>query len=86
MAMTGKERVFAALRHETPDAVPWVPFVGVHAGKLKGYNATEMLTDVDKLVDALLAVNQLYMPDGQPVVPISPAEYSDSSSRSARGL
>jgi len=68
MAMTGKERVFAALRHETPDTVPWVPFAGVHAGKLKGYRATEMLTDVDKLVDALLAVNQLYMPDGQPVV------------------
>ena len=39
MAMTGKERVFAALRHQVPDAVPWVPFAGVHAGKLVGYSA-----------------------------------------------
>jgi uroporphyrinogen decarboxylase len=68
MAMTGKERVFAALRHQVPDAVPWVPFAGVHAGKLVGYSAIEVLTDVEKLVEALLAVNRLYMPDGQPVV------------------
>ncbi|MEN6479279.1 MAG: uroporphyrinogen decarboxylase family protein [Anaerolineales bacterium] len=68
MSMTGRERLLATLRHESADKVPWVPFAGVHAGRLKGYSATEMLTDVDKLVSSLLAVNQLYMPDGQPVV------------------
>ena len=68
MTMTGKERLLAALRHESTDRVPWVPFAGVHAGKLKGHSATEVLTDVDKLVESLLAVNALYMPDGQPVV------------------
>jgi len=68
MAMTGKERLFTAMRHEETDAVPWTPFAGVHAGKLKGYSATEVLTDADKLSESLLAVNHLYMPDGQPVV------------------
>ena len=29
--------VLAALRHESLPAAPWVPFAGVHAGKLKGY-------------------------------------------------
>jgi len=66
--MNGKERIFSSLRHETPDTVPWVPFAGVHAGKLKGYNATEVLTDSKKLLDALLEVNRLYDPDGQPVM------------------
>jgi uroporphyrinogen decarboxylase len=40
----------------------------VHAGKLKGYSAIEVLKDQNKLVDALLEVNKLYNPDGQPVV------------------
>lgn len=42
---TPKELLFATLRHEKTDAVPWVPFSGVHSGKLTGYNATEVLTD-----------------------------------------
>ncbi len=66
--MNGKERVFSVLRHQTPDAVPWVPFAGVHAGHLKGYNAREVLTDGDKLLASLLEVNRLYDPDGQPVI------------------
>lgn len=64
----GKELLLAALRHEQVPAVPWVPFAGVHAGKLRGYSALEVLTDARKLVDSLLAVNQVYDPDGQPVV------------------
>nr|HMN63331.1 uroporphyrinogen decarboxylase family protein [Anaerolinea sp.] len=64
----GKELLLAALRHERVPAVPWVPFAGVHAGKLRGYSALEVLTDARKLVDSLLAVNQVYDPDGQPVI------------------
>jgi uroporphyrinogen decarboxylase len=64
----GKELVFAALRHESTPRVPWIPFAGVHAGKLKNYSGREILTDADKLVESLLAVNELYVPDGQPVV------------------
>jgi len=66
--MNGKQRIFAVLNHEIPDTVPWVPFAGVHAGKLMGYNAREVLTDGKKLLESLLEVNRLYDPDGQPVV------------------
>lgn len=63
-----KELLFAAMKHEETSAVPWVPFAGVHAGSLKGYNARQVLTEPDKLLDALLEVNRQYDPDGQPVV------------------
>jgi uroporphyrinogen decarboxylase len=66
--ISGKELIFAALRHEALPATPWVPFAGIHAGKLKGYSALELLTDGEKLVEALIAVNQVYDPDGQPVM------------------
>ena len=56
--MQPKDILFAALRHETTDQTPWVPFAGVHAGKLKGYTATEVLTDGDKLFDSLVEVNR----------------------------
>ncbi len=65
---TGKELLLATLRHEPVDAVPWLPFAGVHAGKLKNYDATEVLTDGDKLFESLLEVNRVYDPDGQPVL------------------
>jgi uroporphyrinogen decarboxylase len=66
--MNGKERVFAALSHKQVDVVPWVPFAGVHAGKLKGFNAQEVLSDGEKLLASLLEVNRIYDPDGQPVM------------------
>nr|MBP8856056.1 uroporphyrinogen decarboxylase [Oscillospiraceae bacterium] len=66
--MTGKELLFQTLRHEPTPRAPWVPFAGVHAGALIGADATEVLTNEDSLVNALLEVNRLYMPDGQPVV------------------
>jgi uroporphyrinogen decarboxylase len=66
--MTGKERVLAAFRGEVPDHTPWVPFAGIHAGRLKGYSPRRVLTDVDALVESLLEVNRLYRPDGQPVM------------------
>ena len=64
----GKELVFQALRHEKPDSIPWVPFAGVHAGAVKGYTAEEMLKDADKIVESLIEVNRLYMPDGLPIL------------------
>ncbi|MEL7602705.1 MAG: uroporphyrinogen decarboxylase family protein, partial [Bacillota bacterium] len=66
--MTGKELIFQTFRHETTQRVPWVPFAGVHAGKLKGYNAREILTDEEKLFSSLMEVHKLYMPDGMPIV------------------
>jgi uroporphyrinogen decarboxylase len=64
----GKELIFKTLRHEHTDEMPWVPFAGVHAGKLKGYTAEEVLRDSDKLVESLLEVKRMYAPDGMPVL------------------
>ena len=64
----GKELIFKTLRHEMTEETPWVPFAGVHAGKLTGYTAEEMLTDEDKLVESLLEVNKIYTPDGMPII------------------
>jgi len=66
--MNGRQRIFSVFNHRKPDSVPWVPFAGVHAGQLKGYNAQEVLTDGKKLLASLLEVNHLYDPDGQPVM------------------
>jgi len=63
-----KDLIIKTLRHEKVDRVPWVPFAGVHAGKLKGYTAREVLTDGDKLFESLLEVDKLYMPDGMPIM------------------
>ncbi len=63
-----KELIFQTLNHEKTDAIPWVPFAGVHAGKLVGHTAEEVLREEDKLVEAVLAVNKLYAPDGLPVL------------------
>ncbi|NTW71806.1 MAG: uroporphyrinogen decarboxylase [Eubacteriaceae bacterium] len=64
----GKDLIIKVMNHETIDRVPWVPFAGVHAGKLKGFTAKEVLTDGQKLYESLLEVNKLYKPDGMPVV------------------
>lgn len=63
-----KDLLLRTLRHEETERAPWVPFAGVHAAKLKGYTATEMLTDADKAFESLMEVNRLYKPDGQPVI------------------
>ena len=63
-----KDLLIRTLHHEKVDRAPWVPFAGVHAGSLKGYTATEMLTDADKAFESLMEVNRLYKPDGQPVI------------------
>lgn len=65
---SGKSRLLQSLKHEPTSAIPWVPFAGVHAGKLKDHTAIEVLTDGDKLLESLLEVNRLYDPDGQPVL------------------
>lgn len=68
MPAHGKSLLLKTLQHQPTAAVPWVPFAGVHAGKLLGYDAKAVLTDGEKLLSALLEVNRLYDPDGQPVI------------------
>lgn len=65
---SGRKLLFESLENKIVQRPPWVPFAGVHAGKLKGYGADEVLTDKSKLVQSLLEVNRVYSPDGQPVV------------------
>lgn len=66
--MSGRELILRTLAHEPTPAVPWVPFAGVHVGKLKGYTAREVLVNPDALFESLLEANRLYTPDGQPVM------------------
>lgn len=66
--MTGKEKIIKLLNKETIDSIPWVPFSGVHSGKLKGYTAQEFLQNKDILVESVLEVNKIYQPDGLPVI------------------
>ncbi|MGC9350226.1 MAG: uroporphyrinogen decarboxylase family protein [Anaerolineae bacterium] len=68
MESSGKDLLLATLQGGSVEGIPWVPFAGVHAGKLVGYDAQEVLTDEDKLFEALMAVNRTYDPDGQPVL------------------
>jgi uroporphyrinogen decarboxylase len=64
----GKNQLFDTLQHKPLSRASWVPFAGVHAGKLTGYTALEVLTDGDKLLESLLAVHRIYQPDGMPVM------------------
>lgn len=66
--MTPKERIIKTLHHEETDQVAWIPFAGVHAGKLMGYDATEVLQDGEKLFQSLMKVKKLYKPSGLPVI------------------
>jgi uroporphyrinogen decarboxylase len=67
MKRNGLDVIQRVMQHEVMDEIPWVPYVGVHAGYLKGYSASEVLRDEDKLLESLLAANDLYKPDGQVV-------------------
>ncbi len=63
-----KQILLDILSHKPTTRPAWVPFAGIHAGKLIGANAIEQLTDSDKMYQSLMEVNRLYMPDGQPVL------------------
>ncbi len=65
---SGKKLLFDSLERKPVSRAPWVPFAGIHAGKLKSYMAIEVLKDKRKLLESLLEVNRLYRPDGQPVL------------------
>ncbi len=63
-----KQILFDSLSHRKVNRAPWVPFSGVHSGKLKGYTADEVLQNGDKLFESLLEVKKLYSPDGMPII------------------
>ncbi len=66
--MTGKELVLNALKNREVERTPWVPFVGVHGGKLLGITATKYLQSGERIAEGLLKAVELYKPDGLPVL------------------
>lgn len=67
-SLRGKRLIEALFNREAGAGPAWVPFAGVHAGKLIGVSARQVLTDGDALFRALVEVHRLYRPDGQPVM------------------
>jgi len=68
MSQRGKELIYRVHRHEEVSGIPWVPYAGIHAGKVTGYTAPEVLRDRDKLFESIMEINRLYDPDGQTVM------------------
>jgi uroporphyrinogen decarboxylase len=66
--MKGKELLLKAIRGQSTPRPAWVPFVGVHGGKLVGATATEYLRSSALIVQGLRRAYDLYRPDGLPVV------------------
>ncbi len=66
--MTGKERIVKAFACEPTDRVPWVPFVGCHAGALIGKDAETYLKSAELIERGVNKAVQLYQPDGIPVM------------------
>ena len=66
--MNKRELLLKALRNEPTPRPAWVPFVGVHGGKLIGKSAREYLQSSDLIVQGLKKACELYKPDGLPVV------------------
>jgi len=66
--MSGKEILLKAIRNEPTPRPPWVPFVGVHGGKIIGATARDYLQSSDLIVRGLNRAAELYQPDGLPIV------------------
>ena len=66
--MNGLSLLEKAFRLEETERTPWVPFVGVHGGKLIGVDAESYLKSSKNLVDGISKAVDLYKPDGIPVV------------------
>ena len=66
--MTGRERLLAAMRNEYTERAAWLPFVGVHGGKLIGQPADRYLRSAEAIAAGLRRARELYRPDGLPVV------------------
>lgn len=65
--MTGLERIKKAFNRQAVDRIPWVPFVGCHAGALLDVPADEYLKSDKLIVEGISKAIELYQPDGIPV-------------------
>ena len=58
--MNSKELVKKAFRIEEVERIPWIPFVGCHAGELIGLTATEFLQSKEHIVKGIDKAIKLY--------------------------
>lgn len=65
---TGRQLVLDALACKPVPRTPWVPFVGVHGGKMLGLAADAYLKNPAKVVEALVLAQKKYQADGLPIV------------------
>jgi MtaA/CmuA family methyltransferase len=65
--MKGKALIKKVMNLETVDRIPWVPFVGAHAGELLNLTATDYLKSSDNIIKGVNKAIELYNPDGIPV-------------------
>ncbi|WP_372772040.1 uroporphyrinogen decarboxylase family protein [Mangrovibacterium sp.] len=65
--MKGLELIKKAMAMQPVDRIPWVPFVGCHAGQLLGLTAEQFLQSKEHLVNGVNKTIELYNPDGIPV-------------------
>ncbi len=65
--MNGKQIILNALHGQLTDRPAWLPFVGVHGGKIIGEKAADYLRSADLIVKGLTRACELYRPDGLPV-------------------
>ncbi len=66
--MKSIDLVKKAFKTEEIDRIPWIPFVGCHAGKLLGINATDYLKSKEHIINGIGKAIKLYKADGIPVV------------------
>jgi MtaA/CmuA family methyltransferase len=65
--MHGLELIKSAMRCQKVERIPWVPFVGAHAGELLGLDATNYFQSEQHIVDGAKLAIEKYNPDGIPV-------------------
>lgn len=63
----GKKLVIDTIKRKKTERIPWVPFVGSHAGYLIDKTADEFLKSSDLIIEGQLKAVDLYQPDGIPV-------------------
>ncbi|MCP4181044.1 MAG: uroporphyrinogen decarboxylase [bacterium] len=64
----GKQLLLNALKNKnSEDRTPWVPFVGVHGGKLIGVTADDYLKSSELIVKGIEESIKKYNPDGIPI-------------------
>lgn len=66
--MNGRDLLLAAVRNQYTARPAWLPFVGVHGGRLTGRSASDYLRSADAIVAGLRKAREIYRPDGLPVV------------------